>query len=226
MAAEGGGAWDTVLAGEAAQLLGDRALYLPRTQALLLSDLHLGKGEAFRRAGIAVPGGGTAHDLQRLDALLAARPVQVLWILGDLLHGPAARAHWLAQWQAWRARHPALSIRVLRGNHDRALDARLLGAEDAGDGVRDGPFLLRHDPPRASRTPGDDAHVLCGHLHPLAALPGLRRRWPAFWLRPGLTVLPAFSAFTAGVVPAQATGERLVACVEGAAIALPVHAGG
>jgi len=62
---------------------------------------------------------------------------------------------------------------------------------------------------------------LCGHVHPLAALPGLHRRWPAFWLREGLTVLPAFSAFTAGVAPRLRPGERLVACVEGEAIALP-----
>lgn len=208
--------WCTTLAGEPAHLLGDRALYLPGTRALLLADLHLGKGDAFRRAGIAVPGGGTGHDLQRVDALLDAREVEVLWILGDLLHGPAPRAHWLEAWRQWRARHRALRIRVLRGNHDRALDAHVLDAEDAGTEQREGPFLLRHDPvPRAG------LHVLCGHLHPLAALPGLRRRWPAFWLRERLTVLPAFSAFTAGVVPAQLPGERLVACVEGEAIALP-----
>lgn len=208
--------WRTILAGEPVHLLGDRALYRPAARALLVADLHLGKGDAFRRAGVPVPGGGTAHDLQRLDALLAAREVGALWILGDLLHGPAPRAHWLQAWLQWRARHPRLQVRVLRGNHDRALDARVLGVEDAGTGQHEGPFLLRHDPvPRAG------AHVLCGHLHPLAALPGMRRRWPAFWLREGMTVLPAFSAFTAGVVPMQQAGERLVACVEGEAIALP-----
>src|SRR5690606_8200088 len=118
--------------------------------------------------------GGTAHDLQRLDALLAARAVDTLWILGDLLHGPAPRAHWLQAWRQWRARHRALRVRVLRGNHDRVLDASVLEAEDAGGEHRDGPFLLRHDP-----RPHAGLHVLCGHVHPLAALPGMRRRWPA-----------------------------------------------
>ncbi|ADV26125.1 metallophosphoesterase [Pseudoxanthomonas suwonensis 11-1] len=208
--------WRTELAGEPVHLLGARALYRPQARALLIADLHLGKGDAFRRAGLAIPGGGTAHDLQRLDALLALHPSDVLWILGDLLHGPAPRAHWLAAWHAWREGHRGLRIRVLRGNHDRAFDASVLDVEDAGIEQRDGPFLLRHDP-----RPARDAHVLCGHLHPLAALPGMRRRWPAFWLRDGLTVLPAFSAFTAGVVPMQKPGERLVACVEGEAFALP-----
>ncbi|MEE7547945.1 phosphoesterase, partial [Xanthomonas sp. Kuri4-1] len=50
---------------------------------------------------------------------------------------------------------------------------------------------------------------------------GLPRRWPAFWLRTGVSVLPAFSQFTAGVVPTLLAGEQLVACVEGTAIALP-----
>src|SRR5690606_41542861 len=121
--------WRTELAGEPVRLLGARALYRPRARALLVADLHLGKGDAFRRAGISVPGGGTAHDLPRLDALLAAREVEVLWILGDLLHGPAPRAHWLQAWLQWRARHPRLRLRVLRGSHDRALAARRPAAE-------------------------------------------------------------------------------------------------
>src|SRR5690606_41746936 len=97
--------WRTELAGEPVHLLGARALYRPQARALLIADLHLGKGDAFRRAGLAIPGGGTAHDLQRLDALLALCPSDVLWILGDLLHGPPPRAHWLAAWHAWREGH-------------------------------------------------------------------------------------------------------------------------
>ena len=42
-------------AGEPLVLLGARALYWPARQALLLADLHLGKADVFRRAGIALP---------------------------------------------------------------------------------------------------------------------------------------------------------------------------
>ncbi|KAB7765969.1 ligase-associated DNA damage response endonuclease PdeM [Xanthomonas maliensis] len=204
------------LAGEAVELLGDRALYRPTHRALLIADLHLGKADVFRRAGIGLPAGGTALDLERLDRLLAARPVQALWILGDLLHGPAPRAAWHRRWSAWREQHCALRVIAIRGNHDRAVGGADLHIEAAGEQVEDGPFVLRHDP-----LPHPHGHVLCGHLHPLAALPGLSRRWPAFWLRERVTVLPAFSHFTAGIVPMLAPGERLVACVEGAALALP-----
>lgn len=204
------------LAGEPVVLLGVRALYRPQRRALLIADLHLGKGDVFRRAGIALPDGGTGHDLERLDALLATHATDTLWILGDVLHGPAPRAGWQKNWLQWRARHPSLRIAALRGNHDRQLSADGLGIDDAGTAIEDGPFVLRHDP-----LPHPTLHVLCGHLHPQVRLAGMQRRWPAFWLRSGITVLPAFSHFTAGVVPMLAAGDRLVACVEGAAIALP-----
>jgi len=51
----------------------------------------------------------------------------------------------------------------------------------------------------------------------------MQRRWPSFWLREGMTILPAFSGFTAGIAPVLGTGERLVACVEDQAIALPAR---
>nr|CCP41218.1 hypothetical protein BN444_02942 [Xanthomonas translucens pv. translucens DSM 18974] len=106
---------------------------------------------------------------------------------------------------------------AIAGNHDRALAGAGLDIAPLGAQVEDGPFALRHDP-----APHAQLHVLCGHLHPLAKLPGMRQRWPAFWLRERMTVLPAFSQFTAGVVPVLEAGERLVACVEGAVLALPV----
>ena len=139
--------------GEPLQALGDRALYWPARNRLLVADLHLGKGDVFRRAGIAVPRGGTAQDLARLDALLAATGARELWVLGDLVHGPVPDAAWLADWQAWRDRQAELRVTVVAGNHDRALAgaapaSALLGVELLPAVLHDGPFVLRHDPPR------------------------------------------------------------------------------
>ncbi|MCC4595027.1 ligase-associated DNA damage response endonuclease PdeM [Xanthomonas campestris pv. phormiicola] len=207
---------DWRLAGEPMTLLGERALYWPARRRLLIADLHLGKADVFRRAGIGLPSGGTALDLQRLAALLQAQDAQELWILGDVLHGAAPAAAWQRDWHAWRAAHPQLRVAAIAGNHDRALAGAGLDIALLGEQVEDGPFALRHDP-----APHPHLHVLCGHLHPLAKLPGMRQRWPAFWLRERMTVLPAFSQFTAGVVPILDPDERLVVCVEGATLALP-----
>ncbi len=208
----------TPLAGEQVLLLGARALYWPARKALLIADLHLGKADVFRRAGIGLPSGGTGDDLERLSTLLQQHTVDTLWILGDVLHGAAHRAAWYRQWQGWREQHATLEIGALAGNHDRALPKADLGLTLLGEQLQVGPFLLRHDP-----HPHPSLHVLCGHVHPLARLPGMQRRWPAFWLRERLTVLPAYSRFTAGIAPVLASGERLVACVEDEAIALPAR---
>lgn len=203
-------------AGESLVLLGARALYWPARQALLLADLHLGKADVFRRAGIALPSGGTGKDLERLQGLLDRHACRELWILGDILHGPAHRAAWYQQWLAWRERNAALDVHVLRGNHDRQLPHAELQVQ-IHDEVRLPPFLLRHEP-----VPDAELHVIAGHLHPQIALPALRRRFPAFWLRDRMTLLPAFSAFTAGIVPVPGAGEQMVACVDNGLVVLPL----
>lgn len=216
------------IAGEAVELHGDRALYWPARRRLLLADLHLGKADTFRRAGIALPRGGSVHDLARIGALIDATGAQALWVLGDLLHGPLTDTHWRSGWDAWRARHASVEIAILTGNHDRALHGAGLDVTLLGDAVDDGPFALRHAPDDApsADAEGVSLHTLCGHVHPVMRMLGLGRRLPVFWLRPRVTVLPAFSAFTGGVPVDPVAGERLVACVDGEAILLPVSTRG
>lgn len=204
-----------LLAGEPMVLLADRALYWPRRSRLMVADLHLGKADAFRSAGIALPSGGTDDDLSRLDVMLRTTGARELMVLGDFLHGPAGDRPWRRQWLAWRQAHAGVEMTVLAGNHDRALAGADLAVTLCGEAVDDGPFALRHAP-EAHAT----LHVLCGHVHPVARLPGLPGRWPAFWRQPGCTVLPAFSRFTGGTLPALAPGEALDACVAGELVEL------
>ena len=79
---------ELMIAGERMCLLADRALYWPARRRLLIADLHLGKGDVLRAAGIPVPSGGTGHDLARLGTLLETTGAGQLWVLGDFLHGP------------------------------------------------------------------------------------------------------------------------------------------
>ena len=100
------------------------------------------------------------------------------------------------------------------GNHDRALHHAGLDIELLGDAVRDGPFVLRHAPAFDPR-----GHVLCGHLHPVLKLPG-QPRTQAFWLQPGCTILPAFSAFTGGHPLRLGRGDVAVLCNGSALVSL------
>lgn len=200
-------ALDLAVAGEPVRLLADRALYWPARRRLLVADLHLGKGDTFRAAGIPVPTGGTARDLARLGALLAATGASSLWILGDFLHARRNPAVDNA-WRAFRAAHAQVAVAVVPGNHDRALDAAAAGVVLVREGTREGPFVFRHAPPAV---PDARGHVLCGHVHPVLRLPGAGRH-PLFWLRPHATILPAFSAFTGGHAVAREDSDGSVIC--------------
>ena len=74
------------LAGETVWLHGDRALFYPGESALLVADTHFGKGAFLRRQGLALPGGQSAADLDRLSALIERfRPARLI-VLGDFFH--------------------------------------------------------------------------------------------------------------------------------------------
>lgn len=198
------------IAGEGVNLLADRALYWPARRRLLIADLHLGKADTFRRAGIGLPRGGTSQDLERLSVLLEQTGAIALWVLGDMLHGAVHDTAWRQTWRDWRGRYPLLDVAVLAGNHDRALADAALDIRLLGERCDDPPFALRHHP---EEVPG--LHTLCGHLHPRLKLPGWSgKRWPVFWLRESVTVLPAFSAFTGGVLVKASSGEAMAVCAE------------
>ena len=147
------------IAGERMHLLADRALFWPARGRLLIADLHLGKGDVFRAAGIALPSGGTAHDLARLERLIDATAARELWILGDLLHGATHHARWREGWDRWRSAHAGLRIAALRGNHDRHRDDAALEIDALGESVAEDGLLLRHEP-----LPDPAHHVTAGRL--------------------------------------------------------------
>lgn len=193
---------DLVLAGEPVRLLADRALYWPARRRLLVADVHLGKDDAFRAAGIALPTGGTRQDLERLSALIDHSGADSLWVLGDLLHGPRVDAGWREDWSRFRDRHAGLDMLLVEGNHDRAAARAGLDVQRCSERVDDGPFSFAHAPGHPPQP--SDRFVVCGHVHPVVNVPGFRGRFPAFALMERQLVLPAFSLFTGGWLVQQA----------------------
>ncbi len=69
-----------------------------------------------------------------------------------------------------------------------------------------------------------DASAFAGHLHPAVRLHGRADasiRLPCFWLREGLTVLPAFGAFTGGATIDREQGDRVIAVAEDRVVEVP-----
>jgi len=216
------GSLGITVAGESLVLLPGRAVFWPRTRTLVIADMHLGKGDHFRRAGIALPRGGTDHDLARLDALIEATGAVRLLVLGDLLHASVRDAPWREAWQRWRARHAALTVVLVAGNHDRALRgapvlAASMGLELHGDRLIEAPFAFVHDVDDFA--PAPSLYRLGGHVHPVVRLPGVPRL-PAFVFADDAGLLPAYTAF-AGGLPVTPGGARLFACAPDAVVALP-----
>ena len=211
--ADGVDSMDVVVAGETLRLYADRALYWPAKRRLLVADLHLGKDDTFRAAGIALPTGGTRQDLERLSALIEHSGAESLWFLGDLLHGPLVDTQWRDDWTRFRARHAGLEMLLVEGNHDRVAARAELGIQHRRDLVKEkgSPLVFAHAPPRASEA--DGRLVVCGHLHPVVRVPGFRGRFPAFTLTNEHLVLPAFSLFTGGWLVREALSRH--ACMNG-----------
>jgi DNA ligase-associated metallophosphoesterase len=187
------------LAGEALWLLADKAIYWPARKCLLIADAHFGKASAYRSLGQPVPQGTTTDNLQRLDRLLATYSCEQVVFLGDFLHGPGSHASGtLNALRAWRERHSALALTLIRGNHDkRAGDPPGdLNIEVVTEPLLMGPFALQHEPDAHA-----SHHVLAGHVHPVYRLRGKGRqslRLPCFRLGTRVSLLPAFGAFTGG----------------------------
>jgi DNA ligase-associated metallophosphoesterase len=190
-------------------LLPQRAAYLPDEQLLLVADAHFGKAQSFRRLGVPVPAGTTETNLRTLSDLVEHTGARGIVFLGDLLHAKHARAPATMQAvQAWRARHRALAMTLVRGNHDsRAGDPPADWAMNVVDEPwRLGPFTLCHHP-----APVEGGYVIAGHLHPAAVVGrGIDRlRLPCFHFGPRVGVLPAFGDFT-GMHAVQAEpGDRV-----------------
>ncbi len=201
------------------RLMWTRAVHIPELNALILSDVHLGKGAHFRQHGIAVPDGAAQADLMRLDSLVRECKADV-YIVGDLVHAGHNQewerfAHVRATW--------SVSVQLILGNHDRdvPLFAETIGIITSTRMELDG-IQLVHDPEDAHPSP---LLTICGHKHP-SVIVGRGNvfsvRLPCFHLttmKSGPTLLlPAFGTFTGMKAVHRHNGDRVFGVLEGAVV--------
>ncbi len=179
-------------------LLPEKAAYIPQSGLLLVSDIHLGKSETFQAQGIPIANGVNQANIERLQCLCDRWQPKQLIILGDLFHSPLA---WVPEvLDSWLVflQQSSVRVRLLLGNHDRALLTRLqtLPMECLTTAIEQDNLVFSHEP---VAIPG--CFNICGHIHPCLRLKTRLDdlRLPCFHYEPDRQLtLPSFGEFTGG----------------------------
>ena len=178
----------------------DRACYLPAADALVLSDLHVGKAAA---SNVEFPLGERTDLSERLAALLSAFDPADVVVAGDLLdafdrvpHGVAETVDRLAA----TVRDAGADLVVTPGNHDGHLGTVYDGPAPAEHRLADGETVVCH----GHESPAEEAdRYVVGHDHPAIEIEGKKR--PCYLVGEGVyrgadvVMLPAFTSLAAGV---------------------------
>ena len=165
------------------------ALYLPDSEVLCVSDLHLGKASRIaRRSGQMLPPYEVQDTLSRLEAdLLEVRPKTVI-CLGDSFDDLEAAADISEEMRLWLTRMQAGRRWIwIEGNHDPGpVD---LGGSHVAEVEFQG-LTFRHI--------NTGAHAeISGHYHPKHRVAGRSR--PAFLFDDDRLIMPAYGTYTGGL---------------------------
>lgn len=204
-------------------LSAQRCLYWEQQQALIVSDLHLGKTGHFRKQGIAVPQSVYKEDLQRLfSEIQYYKPRQVI-IVGDLFHSRENKE--MELFKRWRGDIGDTELILVKGNHDILKKEWYTGAgltvEEKQLCVDD--FVFTHEAEADSCTLSTAPYVFSGHIHPGVVLRGVARqalKFPCYFFGENYAVLPAFSKFTGVYIMEKTRRDKVFAIVDKSVIAV------
>ena len=175
-------------------LTNQRAIFWKREDALILSDLHIGKTAHFRKHGIPMPDGILQHDLERLNALILHYEVKKLLIVGDLFHAEANID--MATFNTWLKTFQTLEIILIKGNHDRLSKQLMIDFNiKIETELHVSPFTFVHQHLIEHKS----LMTISGHTHPGVMIKGKgkqRMKLPCYQVNSNQIILPAFRLFT------------------------------
>ncbi len=185
----------TEVLGEELQLLPQKAIYWPKNKCLLIADLHLGKGNHFRKNGIAIPSSSQRSNWEKLRELFQIPELKRVIFLGDLFHSVYNED--CLVFEELVDEFPEVEFELVVGNHD-ILDQEIykkMGLVIHQEKLEIPPFTLSHEPLETSL----ESYNLAGHIHPGVRLKGKGRqshRAACFYFGKNNGLLPAFGSLT------------------------------
>ena len=106
------------------EMLPSRALFLPQTKELLISDIHLGKAEYFQQNGIPLTNNSDENNFSRIKKLVKKYTPDKLIILGDLFHSKYSIDRTLQKKVEDLPEMLKTNIELVLGNHDVGCDIK------------------------------------------------------------------------------------------------------
>lgn len=190
--------------------LPQRVLWWPAEQALVLTDLHLGKAMHFKKNGLHLPT-DSLSDLAIIAGLVSHLGAQWVLCLGDLFHSKH-NAEWV-DFAAWRKTLPVQRFVLVKGNHDILASSLYAEAQlETYEGLWEHAGLaFTHYPKLEAKAQATHQYWISGHVHPAVTLRlnrTLAQKVPGFWVAQEQMVLPAFGHLTGTEAVTLTKGEH------------------
>lgn len=191
-------------------LLPEKAIWWDAQHTLIVSDVHIGKANHFRKAGIPIPSNVGKEDLSKLTHLIITLEVKTIIFLGDLFHSDHNQEFlWFEDW----ANRMDVHMILIEGNHDvHGIEELQLDKLQIQPSLEIGPFVFTHIPLEEKSV----KYNIAGHIHPGITLKGKGRqslRLPCFWFGKHQAILPAFGNLT-GTYKMKTHQAKVYAIVE------------
>lgn len=187
------------IAGNECCLLPEKGLWLPESATLVVSDLHMGKIEHFRNAGIGIPYKARSQTLRTLQSLVNRLIPRTVIFLGDLFHSVQNQSY--TEFMDFTTKYNDIAFILVSGNHDiMSVESYTTLKLTVKTEMQIENLWFTHEP--------QEVHVegkynVSGHIHPAIKLSGAGRQkltLPCFYIGPSQAILPAFGYFTGKAV--------------------------
>ena len=172
----------------------NKSLFWQDLNALIISDVHLGKASHFQKSGLPLPSILGHEDLNEIAKIIFEQKPQQVIFLGDLFH-----SKYNDEWTwflKWMDHFPDVKFILITGNHDQGIMPMLPENLEATDLLEHNSIQLTHEPIKKI---GETKFNICGHIHPGVVLRGKGRqsiKLPCFWIGKKQLIVPAFGNLT------------------------------
>ncbi len=180
------------LAQETFILLPEKALLLKATNALIIADVHLGKGTHFNKAGMPIPKATLDKEIENLELIISKYQPDSVVFLGDLFHS-TINSEW-DTFVSFLNNYSTIEFILVKGNHDVIPETYYQHENFKAVGIIEyDDFVLSHEPIEYNKL------VICGHIHPAIKVKGKAKQTltlPCFYKTDKHFILPAFGGLT------------------------------